>query len=815
MKSEENSPALTFCNVVFVSFAAVIALHGSLIASKITYLVKKLWRTPHDENVTASKQNVAKLQQKLATLSPEAEFAAYFKTERQWKSEKEKLAELEAEQAKSLPTKLRNVVGLIVQAVGLVLLRQISPLTAFCIPANVLWPLNQMLRFPSIFGNDSCPGEFAEVSAFMVAYFALSLSSLIRGLRVERRLEGRMLELGPPLVSFEPDRDNYDGNITRNFFDVSGLRICTMRNNGALGLTAKSLTSPKVTNVRTKDRGETSTVKFSPNGMFCAMQRTSNAADIIFLEKVENQLCVEMSISTKSKEPILAVEWITNSQILLGTNHGIELVVLNEDKRSSKVLRSMNINIGWASFYAPVGLLIVATGFSCSNLQPIIVAHSQFTRMKNFEVEFGASNSKEKLLEKDITMATIYGRVYVMVLRYSVRNASTTDLALHELPSDATTPTTFKYSLILGFTGGCGIHACDNLIIVHHQSSSLSYIFDVGLSPNRPNHSPLVTVSLKPDPSLQPPPALYTQFWFTFLPNIIIDSNAGMMYSLCVRNEYANGEISDKALLMEYLARRSGEKDLFLRSLRSCLSARALSLRQARKLFNFLAGNLASGGSNSTTEASQKAAFVVKQSPPLLISQQEMQSSVFFPMRDDPNLHSPYVANTMLQYLRALRDNSVVVEAYFIEMVVQTLAEAGEMRKLHQLVTYRVIDDTKPLAFLLLSYEARCPTLFQSGVDILARNKASDEIVEVMLEKNNIVDAIRFIDARGLSDSMIPKVVEAAGKRCSRQTRHAIREHLCERKSKVPLSDKFESLYSDEEVEAAAVEVAHSALFEF
>ncbi|RCN24399.1 putative colon cancer-associated protein Mic1 [Ancylostoma caninum] len=90
-------------------------------------------------------------------------------------------------------------------------------------------------------------------------------------------------------------------------------------------------------------------------------------------------------------------------------------------------------------------------------------------------------------------------------------------------------------------------------------------------------------------------------------------------------------------------------------------------------------------------------------------------------IQEDPSTDSKFVADVMLQYLRSLHRWSVPVEAYFLELVVEALAQSGEMAKLHQLVTYRVISDSKPLAFLLLSYEARCPSLFQSGVDILAR----------------------------------------------------------------------------------------------
>ncbi|CAI5452115.1 unnamed protein product [Caenorhabditis angaria] len=151
--------------------------------------------------------------------------------------------------------------------------------------------------------------------------------------------------------------------------------------------------------------------------------------------------------------------------------------------------------------------------------------------------------------------------------------------------------------------------------------------------------------------------------------------------------------------------------------------------------------------------------------------------------------------------------------AYLIEIVVETLADGNEMDKLQQIVTYRVINDSKPLAFLLLSYEARCSTLFQSGVDILARNKASDEIVEVMLEKQHIVDAFRFIDARNLNESIIPKVVEAA-KHCSRQTQYAIKEHLTEKKAKATIINSLPDLYEQSEIDKTANELATCQSFE-
>ncbi|PIC24812.1 hypothetical protein B9Z55_017988 [Caenorhabditis nigoni] len=623
-----------------------------------------------------------------------------------------------------------------------------------------------------------------------------------------------MLELGAQFIPFEPDRSAHDGNITRNFFDTSSQRICTMRNNGALGMTSKSLQNDKIMNVRTKDRGEPSTVKLSPDGRLCAMQRSPNTADIIFLEKTENSLCLELNVSTKSKEPLLAVEWVTNNQLLLVNNHSAELLFINEDKKSSKLIKATNVNAAWAIYYAPSQLLLIANGQSCSNLQPIIVAHSQFTRMKNFEVDFGGSISKENFLEKDAAIATIYGKVYVMVFRYS--NRSATMLDLYELPFDATTVPQFKHSLILGFNGGCGIHVIDNLVIIHHQSSQKSLIFDIKVSSPSKSHSPLVTTTIEPHPQHQPPPSLYTNFWFTFLPDVVIDSAGGVMYSLRLKNEKSQLEIPEKHTMLEYLARRKNEKKLFIATLLSCLRARALSLRQIRKVFTRICGGEKElKSAENASENVQKAVMSCEKWNPMIVSQQEMQSAVLIPLREDTSLPESYVANIMLQYLRSLFDASLSPEAYLIEMVVETLAEAGEMSKLQQIVTYRVINDSKPLAFLLLSYEARCSTLFQSGVDILARNKASDEIVEVMLEKKQIVDAFRFIDVRNLNEGLIPKVVEAANQNCYRQTRYAIREHLVEKKAKASLYKSIgDDLYTDAEVQEANTEQATCTLFE-
>ena len=74
----------------------------------------------------------------------------------------------------------------------------------------------------------------------------------------------------------------------------------------------------------------------------------------------------------------------------------------------------------------------------------------------------------------------------------------------------------------------------------------------------------------------------------------------------------------------------------------------------------------------------------------------------------------------------------------------------------------QVIEDSKQLAILLISYAARCPSLFQSAVDILSRRKAADQIIEVYLSNGQFIDAARYFDSQTLSSSLANKVRESS-----------------------------------------------------
>ena len=128
--------------------------------------MKSLSKPAPNPKVIALKQKIAELKRELHGISPTGEFARYFKKDREMNKATEELTKLEAENSSETARNLKidTVVRVLMQFSALALLRYVSGITAYCIPDTIFWPFNILVRFPAIFGNDTCPtGEFSKL----------------------------------------------------------------------------------------------------------------------------------------------------------------------------------------------------------------------------------------------------------------------------------------------------------------------------------------------------------------------------------------------------------------------------------------------------------------------------------------------------------------------------------------------------------------------------------------------------------------------------------------------------------------------------
>ncbi|CAI2352729.1 unnamed protein product [Caenorhabditis sp. 36 PRJEB53466] len=178
---DTNAVEISIINVTAVVFSAVFAIYSAKIISAISSLVKKLAKSKENPMITQLKVKIAETRRELNGISPTGEFAKYFKKDRELNKLTNELTTLEAQNSSETTKNLKidTCVRVISQVSSLVLLRYVSSITAYCIPDTIFWPFNIIVRFPAVFGNDSCPAEFAEVSGFALAFLMLHLLNLI------------------------------------------------------------------------------------------------------------------------------------------------------------------------------------------------------------------------------------------------------------------------------------------------------------------------------------------------------------------------------------------------------------------------------------------------------------------------------------------------------------------------------------------------------------------------------------------------------------------------------------------------------------
>ncbi|KAI3354943.1 hypothetical protein L3Q82_004744 [Scortum barcoo] len=109
-----------------------------------------------------------------------------------------------------------------------------------------------------------------------------------------------------------------------------------------------------------------------------------------------------------------------------------------------------------------------------------------------------------------------------------------------------------------------------------------------------------------------------------------------------------------------------------------------------------------------------------------------------------------FIIAVLMEYIRSLNQFQITVQHYLYELVIKTLVQHNLFYMLHQFLQYHVLSDSKPLACLLLSLESTYPPAHQLSLDMLKRlSTANDEIVEVLLSKQQVLGALRFIRSVG------------------------------------------------------------------
>ncbi|KAI6223759.1 hypothetical protein M3Y99_01429200 [Aphelenchoides fujianensis] len=629
-----------------------------------------------------------------------------------------------------------------------------------------------------------------------------------------------MLRLGDEFVPFE-----VSSNCSDTFYDAVNQKICTVRSNGAMGISAKGFNKSEQISFRIRDAGPISTLNFSTDGRIASIHRGRNAVHFVFLEEDgadRSEKVNDYKLSMDSADfKIIGLYWINDKQIAYVTDQGLCLYQLNTSKKSLKLIKNIWFNPSWCVCYAPSQLLLCASGVTSGRLHPFLIQNGVIHKLSPFEADFGCSRSKPRLCERDVTVASIYNKLYVLVLKAGSEAKTVERVNLYLMNNDASVPPKLAHSLRLpNLQEPVGVHVIDNVVIVHHQESVKSFLFDIRVGEPSVEVDPLTSTTMTISPNLRSVydsdrVEIYTQTWAICPPNFIVDIRFGVFMNVQLVCEKAANFIDDHIRLLNFIANRFNSADIFLETLKNLLFKKELSTKTAAEIFGRIVKQ--PGTAHITLRDSNfKYRLVTIPFDPLRVDYSLIVRSVLVPLKETEGMDMKFLASLALELIRVLRQANIPLQdEYIAELLIHALVDAGEIPKLKQLLQYRVIDDSKALAFELGRLGKQMPEFSQIAVDILRRHEKLEQIAEIRMEQGRVIEALRCLRDSPIDRALCLRLLKAAWQSDSRQVKYTIYTALRDVR-KLPFFDaaaadeqfdryarEFRALFNVEEVEEA------------
>ncbi|CAL1531094.1 unnamed protein product [Lymnaea stagnalis] len=569
------------------------------------------------------------------------------------------------------------------------------------------------------------------------------------------------------------------------FFDDANKQVFAVRSGGAMGVVMKGPDERPMAPFRMEDRGDIVSIKFSPDKKILAAQRSTKTVEFLNFQEDFSTDPQEYSQACKGKTTIIrGFVWSSYNEIIFITTGGLEHYQVIPEKRTLKNLKSISLQVNWYVWLAPSSLLLVSSGTLGNTLHPFqFKSPGVITRLPKFEADLPVTPRPQKLtlLDRDVIMATIYDHLYIVVLRHPQSTSFGAEIVLYQLQKEG--PARKTDVLRLDMSGRFAINVVDNLIMVHHQASKTSVIFDIRLEGKSDGyvmyHFPVLSpLGIKPFKLLLPSVnmqagtdkteyncELYSANWIVFQPDIVIDAKLGCLWTLQINLNPLVTMIPDKDRLIQFLLNRSDSKPVILNVCAQMLvPGKQASLQHLAKVYDLLnvtyKQHLEMEAQLSAGELTMAGVTAKK----VVIEQPDMFTHVFSIFEEYKDIKYKFMVAVLIEYIRSLNQFGIPVQHYLYELIINILVHNNCFYQLHQFLQYHVLSDSKPLACLMLSLETVYPPAHQLALDMLKRiQTANEEIIEVLLSKQQLLPALRFIRSVGNVDGVSSrKFLEAA-----------------------------------------------------
>ena len=610
------------------------------------------------------------------------------------------------------------------------------------------------------------------------------------------------------------------------FFDPYNKHLlCVQNNNTDVNVKGLSSRDNFLLNIPSKG-GPVKSIKFSGGKeKILSIQRRSNSVEFVTVFSTLTELSLPRKPGGSESAEILDFFWVfQNEMIVIVRRGGVDIYFFDIKKQSFKFSKTLSVNIGWCLFSHQDEILLIrakdSNQFQMFNFRR--TSGSPLQRLAKFEVEMPTqSNAARSLLMAcDVVVMKLYGIVYVAV-RNTLQSRATEIVLYQPLPDGSAKP---AHRLSVAFSPPITMSVVDNLVIIHHQVSKTSMMFDIGLEEgpaqggamqHRHLLSPLpIAPCFVPQTRSQSggrspvaqrtPVDLYAVSWLIFQPDTVIDIQLGLIWQLKLNLEAVKAMMIDKVKLTRFLFNRSEGQKPLLRICREGLeSDTQLPFEVLSAIFNIIC--MESHGSSA-----EAAVDTSRQMRQFSITPSDLYFEVFTPYHHEHSKEGSMkvLITALSEFIRALHKNGIKADNCIYELLISLLIETKNFYQLQQFIQYRVVEDSPDVACLLVSKELVYPPAAQLALDMYRRQpKTENDIIDIMFSKGEILQALRLVRSLGRENTISARLfLEAAANEGDKMLFYAVYKFFEERNIRLrnqpgfPVDEQcqpFESLYKE------------------
>uniref|UniRef100_A0A1I7SHA6 Mic1 domain-containing protein n=2 Tax=Bursaphelenchus xylophilus TaxID=6326 RepID=A0A1I7SHA6_BURXY len=165
---------------------------------------------------------------------------------------------------------------------------------------------------------------------------------------------------------------------------------------------------------------------------------------------------------------------------------------------------------------------------------------------------------------------------------------------------------------------------------------------------------------------------------------------------------------------------------------------------------------------------------------PLKVDYNQVVRSVLVPLKEEPKMDRKFLSAIALEFYAAVKKAEIPLEQHYLaELLIRTMVDANEMEKLKQCLQYSVVDDSKFLAFELITLSKEKPEFGQLALDMLKRKPNNrEQVAEFYINRGEIIDALRMLRGTPIDKTLSLRLLEEAWKSNDRKLKYMVFTHL-------------------------------------